>query len=221
LFHVKRLADLLGCVQTHSIARIAEFFGGDERSFGGPTMFLFPTGETTVTFGEPGMTPSTIQIEMIYLAIAIALAVLVGVVALLVWRRYRAALERLEIVEICYIVATAGLLVALFPMPYSYYMALRIVIFSAATLGAIRGRWSGVFWVVAALYNPFIPVHATRSIWAALNVAAALVFLASLITTLRADAGDAATARPEQQPDRRQPPASAEASGPSSLPPAT
>ena len=83
-----------------------------------------------------------------------------------------------------YVVA-AFLLVAVLPMPYGYYMLLRVIVF------LIFGYYFYVFrkqclnskkelpawvWITggfALLFNPFIPAHLMRPVWAVLNVAGA------------------------------------------------
>lgn len=80
------------------------------------------------------------------------------------------------------------LLAALFPWPYGYYNLLRLAVFAVSTWiayeqwrhdDAISG-WVVAFGGISLLYNPLIPIHLTREIWAALNIGTAALFLGHL-----------------------------------------
>lgn len=81
-------------------------------------------------------------------------------------------------------VTIAALLLALGPWPYAYYMLLRLLVTGAGVyLGVVVAqllpgrRWLAALLLIAAvLFNPFMPVHLTRDIWAVLNVAGAGLF---------------------------------------------
>ncbi|AMX95563.1 MAG: hypothetical protein E5W64_01425 [Mesorhizobium sp.] len=84
---------------------------------------------------------------------------------------------------VCICVAIASLL-AVAPWPYGYYQFLRVVVFFAGIYcGAMVWR-SGpenrtLAWALfgaAAIFNPFMPVHLPRELWAIFNVAAATLF---------------------------------------------
>jgi hypothetical protein len=68
--------------------------------------------------------------------------------------------------------------------PYAYYMLLRVVVAAAALLlaGLIYQQaksftvWFGLFLILAIVFNPIVPLHLTRAVWAILNVAAAAIF---------------------------------------------
>ena len=72
-----------------------------------------------------------------------------------------------------------ALLLALLPLPYSFYIFLRwAVLLSACThlyFGIQRKHWGGaaIFGAIAALFNPFEPVYLTKSIWMLLDLGAA------------------------------------------------
>ncbi len=84
---------------------------------------------------------------------------------------------------VCVCVAIASLL-AVAPWPYGYYQLLRIVVFIAGIYCGVMVRRSGVenqnlAWALfgaALVFNPFLPVHLPRELWAVLNVAAAGLF---------------------------------------------
>lgn len=84
----------------------------------------------------------------------------------------------------------AGLLfLALVELPIGYFIFLRIVVFSAAIILAVREKSNGVnFWVicfalVGILFNPIIPVHLqSKEVWAPIDVIAGILFLAKGFT---------------------------------------
>lgn len=75
-----------------------------------------------------------------------------------------------------YIVAI-GVGAALFPLPYGYYQVMRWVVAASCAWLAVsahragREGWVWCWAVVAGVYNPLLPVHASRAIWSAVNVA--------------------------------------------------
>lgn len=75
-------------------------------------------------------------------------------------------------------------LIALGPLPYSYYQLLRVVVCgSCAFLAFAEHRAGGGAWKfglggVALVFNPFVPVHLTREVWAVLNVVLAVFLIA-------------------------------------------
>ncbi len=84
-------------------------------------------------------------------------------------------------------------IVALAQLPYGYYQFLRIVICIAATYLTYREYqlddkitiWAVIFALLAVLFNPIIPVHLKRDIWAVFNIICAIIFIAHLIITIR------------------------------------
>ena len=76
------------------------------------------------------------------------------------------------------------LLVALLPLPYGYYQFLRIgitiasgVVAYTAFSGGKQG-WAVGFGAVCTLFNPFIPIHLSKSMWEPIDVVVALFFFA-------------------------------------------
>ena len=81
-----------------------------------------------------------------------------------------------------WIICVIMLLVALAPLPYGYYTLLRIVVCAAtgylawshaSKLGL--DAWVFTLGGIAVLFNPIIPVHLEREVWAFIDVAAAVV----------------------------------------------
>lgn len=71
-----------------------------------------------------------------------------------------------------WIVPSAMLLIAAAPMPYGYYMLLRLVVCAAAAflayqhyqaLGALHG-WAVTLGLVALVFNPLLPLHLDREL---------------------------------------------------------
>jgi len=83
-----------------------------------------------------------------------------------------------------FLVPAALLFVALLPLPYGYYQFLRIAITVASGFVAYSAfsnsnqGWAIGFGAICILFNPFIPIHLSKSMWAPIDVVVALVFLA-------------------------------------------
>ena len=84
-----------------------------------------------------------------------------------------------------WLVPAALLFLALLPFPYGFYVLLRLVVCSAAGLltyneyslrGTVSG-WTIVLASVMLLFNPIVPVHLTREIWAPINIATGLLIV--------------------------------------------
>jgi hypothetical protein len=77
---------------------------------------------------------------------------------------------------LCVVAIVVGL--ALVPtLPYGYYTVARWVVCAACAwiaLGGLRCKeeiWVWIWAVIAGVYNPIVPVHATRAVWVVVNVA--------------------------------------------------
>ena len=74
------------------------------------------------------------------------------------------------------------LLVAILPLPYGYYVLLRFVVtgiagfFAYEEYTAKHQGWMVTFGIIAVLFNPFIPIHLTRSIWLPINMIVSGIF---------------------------------------------
>jgi hypothetical protein len=88
-----------------------------------------------------------------------------------------------------HIVPATMLFAALGHWRYGYYMLLRVVVTAAAALltafayqrTSTFSVWIGLFLVVAAVFNPIVPLHLTRGAWSILNIAAAALFVGHFV----------------------------------------
>src|SRR6516162_7036604 len=88
-----------------------------------------------------------------------------------------------------HIVPAAMLFAALGYWPYGYYMLLRVVVTAAAALLTAFAYqrtktfsvWIGLFLVIAAVFNPILPLHLTRGAWSILNMAAGALFVGHFV----------------------------------------
>ena len=79
--------------------------------------------------------------------------------------------------------------VALLPLPYAYYMLLRVGmcgVFAYLAYTASQSNEQGLAWVLgvtAVIYNPFAPLHLGREVWTVVNIATiALLFYVKSLT---------------------------------------
>jgi hypothetical protein len=85
-----------------------------------------------------------------------------------------------------WIIPALVLIIAAFPLPYGYYMFVRIVACLTCALlaySAYRSTppavlWTAAFALLAVLFNPVIPIHLTRKVWMTLDLGAATIILA-------------------------------------------
>jgi hypothetical protein len=99
-------------------------------------------------------------------------------------------------------VAICMLLGALYTdSPYGYYILLRWVCCGVFAFAAVRaaGRdqqdWVWILGITAAIYNPIVPTHLTRTIWPVVNIVAIAIALASIFT-LKAEKPSQPTPKP-------------------------
>lgn len=78
---------------------------------------------------------------------------------------------------------------ALLPMPYGYYLFLRLAVCAYAVFVFAHEQKKGICFgsisaaAIALLYNPIIKVHLNKDIWMGVNVATVLVLV--IIFTIR------------------------------------
>lgn len=78
--------------------------------------------------------------------------------------------------------ASILLLISQFDWAYGFYQLLRVVVTFTAVYHAsvLYNQEKESWWLyagIAVLFNPFLPVHLDRSIWAILDFATAVVFI--------------------------------------------
>ena len=89
--------------------------------------------------------------------------------------------------------ASALLVLALADFPYGYYTFLRLVVCATAAFGAFKATsinaegWTLILGGMAVLFNPIIPVHLDRDIWALLDLLAAGLLAVSAFLLSRRD----------------------------------
>jgi hypothetical protein len=94
------------------------------------------------------------------------------------------------------LIASGMLLLALSRHPYSYYILLRWIVCGTAAYGTFKSieleksGWAWVLGIITLLFNPIIPVHLSREIWAPIDVTTALIFVVSIFTIRRKNYGD-------------------------------
>lgn len=81
-------------------------------------------------------------------------------------------------------------LLALFPLPYPYYVFLRIFMFVSCGFLAyqqwaeesIIDKWVLILCALAILYNPILRISLTREIWSVLNVLTAAAIIVHFLS---------------------------------------
>ena len=82
-------------------------------------------------------------------------------------------------------VCAAMLFIGAAPLPYGYYMLLRLVafgVFAYAAYVAYEKKSKALPWVygfMALVFNPIIKVHFPKEMWAVVDIAAGLLLLAT------------------------------------------
>ena len=88
--------------------------------------------------------------------------------------------------KVARIIAAIFLFIALMELPYGYYRLLRVIVCGVAcyslyiSLMLEAKGWLWAFGIIAVLFNPLIPIHLTREIWAAFDIGAAVIFIISI-----------------------------------------
>ena len=81
-------------------------------------------------------------------------------------------------------IAATPLLIALFELPYGYYVLLRLWTCPLAIAAAYacfctqKFKWLTIpFGIIALMFNPLIPVHFEREVWQVIDFIVAAMFL--------------------------------------------
>ena len=87
------------------------------------------------------------------------------------------------------IISIIMLLLALLPLPYGYFVLLRIVVCLSALYFAWysyeinKPAWMWGMGFIALVFNPIIPLHFGREIWVVIDIIGAIIFGIYLIKT--------------------------------------
>ena len=81
----------------------------------------------------------------------------------------------MERLKLPFILSSSVILIALAPMPYGYYMILRLVLFGSCAYAALQlYGTSDAWWILGLLalfYNPIIPIHlGEKALWIPINI---------------------------------------------------
>lgn len=84
-------------------------------------------------------------------------------------------------------------IVALAPLPYGYYVLLRLIVAVSAGLIAYHqfqmdeklSLWVIAMGFLAVLYNPVVPIHFSKDIWIGINLATATIYAAHFFAVRR------------------------------------
>ncbi len=87
---------------------------------------------------------------------------------------------------IVWLLPAAVVLLGIAPLPYGYYQFVRIVACGTAAFLAykdyeIDGKmtgWTAPLAIAAILFNPLIPIYLTRALWAPIDLATGILFVA-------------------------------------------
>ena len=85
------------------------------------------------------------------------------------------------------------LLLAILPLPYGYYILLRVVIsfvsgiivFNEYIIKKYINSWVIVFCFFVLIYNPLIPFHLGKAIWTPINVITILCLILNYMSYLK------------------------------------
>ena len=90
-----------------------------------------------------------------------------------------------DLPHVVWMVPAVMLLIAAAPLPYGYYMFLRLVICVAAGLLAYLSyqearsiAWTTSLALLALLFNPIVPIHMARAVWAPINLSSVALIAA-------------------------------------------
>ena len=103
----------------------------------------------------------------------------------------REGLMQKKIEKMPVIIVIVMLLLSLFPLPYGFYTLLRLVATGCSIYIAVKVRKmkdSRLFFImlfIALLFNPLIPIHFDRSLWAVIDLIVAGIFVALFLAITR------------------------------------
>lgn len=124
--------------------------------------------------------------------------------------------RRPKVVVIAKVVAALMLVGALAQNPYSYYTLMRWVVCGVSGFSAYRAAelkkagWAWTLGIVALIFNPILPVHLDRGIWAFVDLGVAVLLLVSIPAVERWGCQSHGTDRPPHHQNKRCPARSVE-----------
>ena len=89
------------------------------------------------------------------------------------------------------LIAATMLIAALAKFPYAYYILMRWIVCGVATHSAYqavechKNGWAWALGLVALVFNPIIPVHLGRDLWAVIDIGVATLLLVSVAAGLQ------------------------------------
>lgn len=77
-----------------------------------------------------------------------------------------------------------ALLIAILPLPYEYYLLLRIFIFITSILFVYShdqdSNWKIIYIIIAFVFNPLLPLHLNKFLWIIIDILTAVTIYYSL-----------------------------------------
>lgn len=87
-----------------------------------------------------------------------------------------------EVLRLIAFICGAASLLAILPLPYSYYLSLRGLLFGGCILIGFllkdieNKNWLYAIVGIAIIFNPLFPIHLTKLIWMPINLVTAIIF---------------------------------------------
>ena len=140
--------------------------------------------------------PDAIDGELAVWGLVLIAVVCIGYLAFVLrkgvdWRKVVPTLRRIAVSLVLKLVAV-GMLFGTFAQPqYGYYNLLRWVVCGVAGYAVFcaweigKKGWVVTFAVVAIAFNPVVPIRLDRGTWAVIDLAAAMLFLVSVLAVDR------------------------------------
>lgn len=94
--------------------------------------------------------------------------------------------NKMSLFDCSRLIVSVLLLVAVFDIPYGYYVLLRLVVTTLSSFGIYRSLEKGnkpfiLFFIsLLILFNPLIPIHFEKETWAVIDIVSAILILFSL-----------------------------------------
>lgn len=81
------------------------------------------------------------------------------------------------------------LFIAVFPLPYGYYMLLRVIIFISALylMSKNKNEWLYIFLGIALLFNPVFPIYLSKALWMPVDIIVGVIYIYNYRTQSKAN----------------------------------